>query len=1097
MSEENSADVRGLTPQYQNYTHQKCFVAFTKQAPWSDDLLAACQVVLSMPEFNLEIDYAGKHFDPDIPLRQKALELIANARYGIYDLSCWRDETGVWQMPRNVFIELGMAIALNRPTLLLHHVSNQESELPDCLKSMEGHMLNFGGKTTLKNALKVTLPRWVNAPPDRDWWNKYCIFGNRRCEYREAHPRLKQWGNRELASYISEGADPDRPDFRGIVEEVYGRYSGVTFKYANELPVARGYEFLLCAYCQITRSTPFAIYRITPFTGAETYIAIGISISLEAQFGYNIPRLLFTQKANDVPSLLSGFEVVAARNDREKKIHLQAFLPDVIKKVRKTSWKPRPLPFMEASIEPSLPVEKAGTRTPNFFLVSSDAVWSRLVEEIAKTMGTFQLQTEENTFSSKVLPGSIVIFDSSLVGDIENLAVRVRRLEPDLRIVVAAPSPTWMQARSAFRTGAADYFVKTTDREELRSILSELPQLPTQPRSVMVSKHNSRSVATILFVENDLDFLRTREELLEQEGYKVISANNPAEAKRKLTEMQPDLMITGVRLLNDYDENDRSGLDLAKEGAFAGIPKIILSAFLSSEIVKEVLRPAADGASIATHVVGKQEGAEAFLSAVRNILTRHSEESNTRSRRSPEETLLAEIFGDKSILGSRLDTTKQSKLKKQIRDVLGGLDDHERKVLEMRFGLRDGNVHTSIEVAQELREQTEVVRLVEMEALRKLRDFDTSQKLSDFLDPLNLPSDVTLGFKRFRVGDIVTGTIVSVEPREISIDIGATSNCVVEEKEFKSLSADAIRKLHVGDQILVYIVQSENLDGNVVVSLLRAQLERDWRDAEELLKSGQAFETQVLGFNKGGLVVRVGKVRGFVPATQLEGTYRRKIETPETTGSNELDLGAYVGKKVKLKVVELDRERNRLILSERAAQRELRKEQKERLLDDLKEGTAVTGTVTIVTDFGAFVDLGGVDGLIHLSELSWTKIAHPRDLLKVGDQIEVQVLGVDRDRERIALSLKRRQPEPWSTVEERYKVGQLVNGTITKLASFGAFARLEDNIEGLIHISELADRRIQHPKEVVKEGDKVALHVISVDPQRRRLMLSLKLASKD
>ena len=157
----------------------------------------------------------------------------------------------------------------------------------------------------------------------------------------------------------------------------------------------------------------------------------------------------------------------------------------------------------------------------------------------------------------------------------------------------------------------------------------------------------------------------------------------------------------------------------------------------------------------------------------------------------------------------------------------------------------------------------------------------------------------------------------------------------------------------------------------------------------------------------------------------------------------------------------------------------------------------LTGTVTSVADFGAFVDLGGVDGMIHLSELSWTKIAHPRDLLKVGDKIEIQVLGIDRDRERIGLSLKRRQPEPWSTVEERYKVGQLVNGTITKLASFGAFARLEDNIEGLIHISELADRRIQHPKEVVKEGDTLQLRVIRIDPARRRLGLSLKRATEE
>ncbi len=358
-------------------------------------------------------------------------------------------------------------------------------------------------------------------------------------------------------------------------------------------------------------------------------------------------------------------------------------------------------------------------------------------------------------------------------------------------------------------------------------------------------------------------------------------------------------------------------------------------------------------------------------------------------------------------------------------------------------------------------------------------------------------SDLELGFQKLKYGTIVSGTIVRAESREILIDIGAKSEGVVDQKELEKMSADAIKKLRVGDTVLAFILRAENREGNVVVSLARAQLEHDWRDAEELLKSGQIFETQVAGFNKGGLIVRVGKVRGFVPATQLEGTYRRKVETPEGAESSELDLSAYVGKKVKLKVIELDRERNRLILSERAALRELRKEQKVRLLEDLKEGAVLTGTVTSVADFGAFVDLGGVDGMIHLSELSWTKIGHPGDLLKVGAKIEVQVLGVDRDRERIALSLKRRQPEPWSTVEERYKIGQLVNGTITKLASFGAFARLEDNIEGLIHISELADRRIQHPKEVVKEGDTLQLRVIRIDPARRRLGLSLKRATEE
>ncbi len=359
-------------------------------------------------------------------------------------------------------------------------------------------------------------------------------------------------------------------------------------------------------------------------------------------------------------------------------------------------------------------------------------------------------------------------------------------------------------------------------------------------------------------------------------------------------------------------------------------------------------------------------------------------------------------------------------------------------------------------------------------------------KMSDY-------ADTDYGYKRVKYGDIVAGTVVHVEPREILIDIGAKSEGVVDQKEIESLSAEAMKKIHVGDRVLAFVLRSEDREGNVVLSLARAQLERDWREAEDLLKAEQVFEAQVAGFNKGGLIVRVGKVRGFVPATQLESTFRRKAESQAETGdSGDSDLGAFVGKKIRLKIIELDRGRNRLILSERAAMRDWRKEQKERLLTELKEGDVRSGVVTSVTDFGAFVSLGGVDGLIHLSELSWAKINHPRDLLKVGDRVDVKVLSVDRERQRIALSLKRLQAEPWTTVEERYQVGQLVEGTITKLASFGAFARLEDNIEGLIHISELSDRRINHPKEVVKEGETLTLRVIRIDASRRRLGLSLK-----
>ena len=334
-------------------------------------------------------------------------------------------------------------------------------------------------------------------------------------------------------------------------------------------------------------------------------------------------------------------------------------------------------------------------------------------------------------------------------------------------------------------------------------------------------------------------------------------------------------------------------------------------------------------------------------------------------------------------------------------------------------------------------------------------------------------------------GDILEGTVVKIDPDQILVDIGFKSEGVVPGAELERIKPETIK---VGDQVLVYVVNPEDKSGNVVLSLIRAQLERDWRNAEKLFESGEIFEATVSGYNRGGLIVRLGKVRGFVPASQLSSATREGNEEVQSD-----DLAKLVGQKLKLKIIELDRGRNRLILSERAAIREWRRQQKERLLAELQEGDIVRGAVSSLCDFGAFVDLGGADGLIHLSELSWGRVSHPSEVLKVGDEVEVYVLKVDRKERRIGLSLKRLQPDPWSQVEEKYSVGQLVEGTITKLTNFGAFARLKDDeIEGLIHISELSDERITHPREVVKEGDVLTLRIIRIDPERRRMGLSLR-----
>jgi small subunit ribosomal protein S1 len=336
-------------------------------------------------------------------------------------------------------------------------------------------------------------------------------------------------------------------------------------------------------------------------------------------------------------------------------------------------------------------------------------------------------------------------------------------------------------------------------------------------------------------------------------------------------------------------------------------------------------------------------------------------------------------------------------------------------------------------------------------------------------------------YKQLKRGQVVEGIIVYAGENEVLVDVGSKSEGIIYERELERLGPEGVADLQVGTSVLVYVLTPEDKNGNIALSITRAQAERDWRQAEELEKSGEIFEGEVAGFNKGGLIVRMGKVRGFVPSSQV------------STDGGKTNPADMVGKMLRLKVIEIDRSRNRLILSERAAMREWRKQHKEKLLASLQEGDIRTGEVISLCDFGAFVDLGGADGLIHLSELSWRRVSHPSEVLSVGDEVEVYVLNVDRERKRIGLSLKRLESDPWTKITQSYQEGQLVEGTITKLVKFGAFARISgDDIEGLIHISELSDQHIAHPKEVVEEGQVVALRIIRIDPDRRRIGLSIK-----
>ena len=337
-------------------------------------------------------------------------------------------------------------------------------------------------------------------------------------------------------------------------------------------------------------------------------------------------------------------------------------------------------------------------------------------------------------------------------------------------------------------------------------------------------------------------------------------------------------------------------------------------------------------------------------------------------------------------------------------------------------------------------------------------------------------------------GDIVDGVVMGWDRDGVLIDIGAKSEGVVQRNEMQSLGPDAESRLQPGTKVLVYVIHPETMDGQIVLSLDRARGERGWHVLQERFESGETFEGHVTGYNRGGLLVNVEGVNAFVPLSQLTGV---RPDRDDTGGGT---LAEAVGKTLRLKVIEINRRRNRVILSERAALQEWRTQQKERLIQELREGDIRRGRISSVRSFGVFVDLGGADGLAHLSELSWDRNKQPSDLFKVGDEVDVYVTKIDAENKKIALSLRRAKPEKWDAIVDKYKEGQVVPGAITKLVNFGAFARIEGPVEGLIHVSELVDRRIGHPKEVVREGDLLPLKIVRIERDRHRLGLSLRRA---
>jgi small subunit ribosomal protein S1 len=351
--------------------------------------------------------------------------------------------------------------------------------------------------------------------------------------------------------------------------------------------------------------------------------------------------------------------------------------------------------------------------------------------------------------------------------------------------------------------------------------------------------------------------------------------------------------------------------------------------------------------------------------------------------------------------------------------------------------------------------------------------------------------------RSFKHGDVVEGTVVRIDRDEILVDIGAKSEGVVSNRELYGRHAESAPQLAVGDVVLVYVLQPESQEGHVVLSLRRAGLERKWRSMQEQFETGVIIDAPVIDHNKGGLIVDCG-IRGFVPISQIVDFPRRPQNDQPRDAAQEIaeKLQPYVGRKLRLKILEVNRKANRLILSEKVALYEERREKRDELFSSLQVGQRVTGTVRSIAPFGVFIDLGGIDGLVHKSELSWNKVNNPESGYKVGDQVEAEVIDINHERGRISLSIRKLQPDPWHSTVADFTVGDVIDGTVTKLVNFGAFVRVRDGLEGLIHISELSHQRVAHPGDVVHEGQTLKLKIISLDSERHRLGLSLKQAEE-
>ncbi len=331
----------------------------------------------------------------------------------------------------------------------------------------------------------------------------------------------------------------------------------------------------------------------------------------------------------------------------------------------------------------------------------------------------------------------------------------------------------------------------------------------------------------------------------------------------------------------------------------------------------------------------------------------------------------------------------------------------------------------------------------------------------------------------FSEGDVVTGHVVRIDNDEVLVDIGYKSEGVIPSNELSiRKSVDPSDEVSLGEEVDALVLTKEDQDGRLILSKKRARFEKAWRRIEAAAESGEPVTGAVIEVVKGGLIIDLG-VRGFLPASLVD---IRRVP----------NLDEYMGQAIECKVIELNRSRNNVVLSRRAVLEEQRKEDRERILDRLQPGQVVEGKISNIVDFGAFVDLDGIDGLIHISELSWSHVNHPSEILAIGDSVSVKVLDIDRDRQRISLGLKQTQEDPWQRVVDTYNIGDELEGNVTKVVTFGAFVEILDGVEGLVHISELAQHHVENPREIIQPGDPVRVKILEIDSERRRLSLSIK-----